>query len=235
MCTIQEYSNSFTTRKGPNAPTQDGLYQQLLANNKTWTVIDRGDPDSYFAIWDFIRYIGQGEVFEEQCKLLQEVWEDMALGNSEQGDEKLLNLVMKDYPTKKKMFDLVEALIYCIVPFNATAFNPALAQQFGRVVKAAAVAQLTEIQDNPLDFVNAGFENLKKFETSKDSSQPETPLFQLIEGNIGYERAKEILTDISSEQWMTSFTYSDRRWEPIIIEKGKHAKQPELFSLNNRF
>ena len=215
--------------KGPNAPTQDGLYQQLLANNKTWTVIDRGDPDSYFAIWDFIYYIGQGQVFDEQCKLLQTVWEDMALGNSERGDDKLLNAVMKDYPTKRKMFDLVEALIYCIVPSNTAVFNPALAQQFGRVVKAAAGAQFIEIQDDPTDFINAGFEKLNRDKRSEGILQPETPLFQLIEGNIGYKRSKEILIDISSEQWVTSFIYSDRRWEPIIIEKGKQLKIPQLF------
>ena len=67
MSTHFSFTNSFSISfAGPNAATQDDLYQMLNTNNRTWTVIDRGEPDSYFAIWDFISYIGQGGILRDQ-------------------------------------------------------------------------------------------------------------------------------------------------------------------------
>lgn len=66
-------------------------------------MIDRGEPDSYFAIWDFIGYIGQGGILRDQCQLLREVWEEMALTNSAGTDQQLLNIVMRDYDVKRDM------------------------------------------------------------------------------------------------------------------------------------
>jgi len=86
---------------GPNAATQDELYQMLNSNNRTWTVIDRGETDSYLAIWDFVDYTQQGESLQEQCNLLKEVWEEMALTNSHGRSSKLLDEVMSDYAEKK--------------------------------------------------------------------------------------------------------------------------------------
>jgi hypothetical protein len=39
---------------GPKAKTADGLYQQLMKNNATWTIIDRGETSSYLPIWELM-------------------------------------------------------------------------------------------------------------------------------------------------------------------------------------
>lgn len=39
---------------GPKAKTSDDLYQQLMRNNATWTIIDRGEEDTYLPIWELM-------------------------------------------------------------------------------------------------------------------------------------------------------------------------------------
>lgn len=113
-----------------------------MANNATWTIIDRGEPESYFAIWDLVDYIGQGVMLKEECKLLREVWEEMALANSanfaEDGDSRnaLLDIVMKNYDVKQTMYNFVQALIFCLVPKKGHLFDAELAKNFEMVVKA---------------------------------------------------------------------------------------------------
>ena len=133
-------------QKGPNAPTQDSLNQQLMSNNATWAVIDRGEPDSYLAIWDFIEYMGQGGMLERQCKLLKNTWEEMALeNNSLQNPNLTLTIVMRDFEIKKKLREFVQALIFCIVPTREGPFryNSVLANQFQKVVEAAVESHYT--------------------------------------------------------------------------------------------
>lgn len=125
---------------GPNAATPDSMYEQLMSNNATWTIIDRGEPDSYFAIWDLIDYIGQGGTFKEQVKWLKNTWEELALANSYVENHYLLEKLMEDYPLKKRMVDLVGALASCIVPKKGL-FTGELAEQFEMVVLAAVEAQ----------------------------------------------------------------------------------------------
>jgi hypothetical protein len=88
------------------AATQDDFYQQLMSNNGTWAVIDRGEPESYLAIWDLIDYVGQGGLFQKQITLLQLVWEETALANVTNSE--LLSHMMPRYQTKKSMFEFVK-------------------------------------------------------------------------------------------------------------------------------
>ena len=39
---------------GPKAKTADGLYQQLMKNNATWTIIDKDENISYLPIWELM-------------------------------------------------------------------------------------------------------------------------------------------------------------------------------------
>jgi len=66
------------------------MHQQILNNNATWAVIDRGQPNSFVPIWKLIDMTGQGSNYSEEVKLLKEQWEEMALTNtsSKQVDDK---------------------------------------------------------------------------------------------------------------------------------------------------
>ena len=179
---------------GPNAATQDALYQQLNSNNATWTIIDRGEPESYLAIWDVIDYIGQGVLLKDECKLLREVWEEMALANSanfaDSGDSRnaLLDIVMKNYDVKQEMYNFVQALIYCLVPKKGHLFNANLAKNFEMVVKKGCQATSKGGIFDLNSFINEGaalaeddlsiesFENVDVTmeEDDKDGSEIET-------------------------------------------------------------
>lgn len=191
------------------------MYQQLMANNATWTVIDRGEPDSYFAIWDLIDYMGLGAIFEHECQLLRKVWEEVALSN-DLSESELLSFVMNDYDEKKKIFRFVHSLIYCMVPTNkAMLFDAAVAEQFGRVVQAA-MKKLIRV-DYPIDFIEVGFNELDK---ELDSGTVERK-FELIEENMGYELAKDLLFQINIEDRQNSFSYYTDTYTKAILEKGK--------------
>lgn len=206
---------------GPNAASQDDLYQQLMTNNATWTVIDRGESDSYFAIWDLVDYMGLGGTFQEQCKLLREVWEETALSN-DLNDSELLRLVMKDYDRKKRMFLFVQSLIYSLVPANGNfVFDASLADQFAEVVKAAVNLQYSSMRsDTPLDFIDAGFNHLSINDIDRK--------FELVMDNEGYDVANEILLDTKIEDWRNSFTYYTDAYTMAILEKGSVSHLLEM-------
>ena len=131
-----------------------------MSNNATWTIIDRGEPDSYFAIWDLIDYMGQGTILSENCRLLKEVWEENALTNSYgNGSAELLESVMPDYMVKKQMVDFVQGLIYCLVPTDGNSFNADLAQQFEEVVTKGFESMSRKLSSTPLEFIEQGLRN----------------------------------------------------------------------------
>jgi len=205
---------------GPNAATPDDCYQQVMSNNATWTIIDRGEPDSYFAIWDLIDYMGQGSILNEHCRLLKEVWEENALTNSYgNGSAELLESVMPDYTVKKQMIDFVQGLIYCLAPIDGNSFNSDLAQQFKEVVTKGFVSMSSKLSSTPAEFIEEGYNNLKQSCAADDV----VPLkFEVVSGNIGYATAKKILADsIDITAWSTSFKYFTNYYTNIILKKAE--------------
>jgi hypothetical protein len=193
--------------KGPNACTPDDMYQQLMSNNATWNVIDRGETSSYMAVWDLIDYVGQGGLFEQQIKLLQTSWEEMAL-TSEFNDTQLLRSLITDYDCKKSMFDFVQNLIMCIPPFN----DQVHVDQFKAVVTNAVQAQQTVLQSNPTAFINAGFQ---KFDSN---IKP----FQLAENSLEYRKAAGMMCGYSKEDWANSFKYYNV-FSSTFMDRGKSS------------
>lgn len=146
-----------------------------MNNNATWTVIDRGEPDSYFAIWDLVDYLGSGGMLKDECKLLREAWEEMALTNSAvakgaSGSNELLEIVMRDYDIKLKMYNFVQALIFCLVPKSGCRYDADLADNFEKVLKSgcSAITSNGGIFD-PKQLIEKGVELLKE-KTTKGAS-----------------------------------------------------------------
>ena len=146
-----------------------------MNNNATWTVIDRGEPDSYFAIWDLVGYLGSGGMLTDECKLLREAWEEMALTNSAvakgvDGSNELLEIVMRDYDIKLKMYNFVQALIFCLVPKSGCRYDADLADNFEKVIKSGCSAITSDggIFD-PKQLIEKGVELLKE-KTTKGAS-----------------------------------------------------------------
>lgn len=192
------------------------MYEQLMSNNATWTIIDRGEPDSYFSIWDLIDYIGQGGTFKEQVKWLKNTWEELALANSYVENHYLLEKLMEDYPLKKRMVDLVGALASCIVPKNGV-FTAELAEQFEMVVLAAVEAQKNnQISTSPNDFIDAGFGGAKIDDDDR--------LFFIVNNCEIYEEVQEYIEEFDSRDWGL-FIYHSSRWKAEILEKGKYTNE----------
>ena len=196
-----------------------------MSNNATWTIIDRGEPDSYFAIWDLIDYMGQGTILSENCRLLKEVWEENALTNSYgNGSAELLESVMPDYMVKKQMVDFVQGLIYCLVPTDGNSFNADLAQQFEEVVTKGFESMKSKLSSTPLEFIEQGFKKLNE-DRIKNGDPAVAEKFEVVRGNIGYLTAKKILADgIDISAWSTSFKYFTNYYTNIILKKGKEEE-----------
>ena len=200
---------------GPNAATQDMMYDQLMSNNATWTIIDRGEPGSYFPIWDLVDYIGQGGVLQEQCQLLREVWEGTALSKSISDNNDLLDIVMPNHSLKQNVFNFVDAIITCVVPTGATAglFTGALADQFGDVMKAAAEGQRSNgVKHNPTLFISAGF-------AGAGISAVDKRTFEIRPGSPAYQYANNFMLGASTEDW-AEFSYYTDIYRARILEKG---------------
>jgi len=213
---------SHVTCLGPNAPTQDSLYQQLMTNNASWSVIDRGESDSYLAIWDFIEFMGQGGLLKEQCILLQEVWEEKALVNSIGASRELLALVMVDHTLKYKMYNFVMDLIACMVLKNHSSFDSALAEQFKRVVeKGRSMMGCGDNLLTPINFISTAFLAIQE--------EGENIMFELVENVDAYDAAKETLTNAKNMDWLNSFTYYNDTFSSAIFEKGKPDYLVQLF------
>jgi len=217
---------STVTCFGPNAANQDMMYKQLMSNNATWTVIDRGEPSSYFAVWDLIDYMGQGGLLQEQVELLREVWQESALTKSSVyiGENALLSVVMDNYGSKKAMYDFVDNLVDCIVPTSPGIFTRKVADQFEAVVTEAAQLQAGDhVQDNPELFITKGFEKLQKVEESKrDENIVYTHLlFKVVEGTPPYRAAEAILLNARNTDWANHFSYYSGTFNSKIMEKGK--------------
>ncbi len=191
------------------------MYQHLMSNNATWTIIDRGEPGSYFAIWDLVDYMGQGVVLQNQCKLLREVWEGMALSKSLYRENDLLKTLMKDYSSKKNIADFVEALIVCLVPKNVYGFFTAsLAEQFEAVVRAAASCQSAMRSNDPLAFIRVGFEVL-----SDEDPENSAATFELVPECPAYHQAMSFFLSASDKDW-DEFCYYSLTYKSSILEKG---------------
>lgn len=189
-----------------------------MTNNATWTVIDRGDPDSYFAIWDLIDYMGQGGLLKEQCDLLREVWEEMALSHSRGASVELLSQVMKNYDEKLSMYNFVKQLITCMVVKNHGGFDSELVDQFKRVVEkgASILAGGQETVSNPIEFIN------KAYSAILEENEEERPLtFELVADIAPYDAAKETLVKMKNSDWTKYFTYFEDTFATAILEKGK--------------
>lgn len=204
---------------GPNAATQDDLYLQLMSNNRTWTVIDRGEPDSYFAIWDLVDYLGQGGLLKEECKLLREVWEEMAISNSISFDgnyksNMLLSIVMRNYDEKLKLYNFVQSLIYCLVPKNGFRYDSSFAKNFEQVL-LSSIKEITASIFDPNDLVQAGVESIQEDDSTFELK------FELVKGNEGYDLAMEILNDTSINDWNNYFTYYSDTFAASIVNKGE--------------
>jgi len=207
---------SHVTCYGPNAPTPDSLYQQLMTNNATWAVIDRGEPDSYFAIWDLVDYIGQGRLLREQCKLLREVWEEMALKNSQGASKELLDVVMKNAEWKQESYDFVMNLIACMVPKNHAGFDSYLSEQFERVVVNAvkSIVAGDSSPANPNEFILNGFNSMHE----GMEENVELIKFELVNDTVPYDLAEEFLLNTKNSAWR-DFTYYGDTFASEILEK----------------
>jgi hypothetical protein len=222
---IDRYSSSsfflttYTCSIGPNAPTPDSLYQQLMNNNATWTVIDRGEPESYFAIWDLIDYMGQGGQLIEQCQLLREVWEEMALSNSPGGRKELLESLMKNSKKKQRMYNFVQHLIDCLVPNNHVGFDSDLAEQFETALKNGVDIlkeggeDATEIFMDPSKLIERGLEALVG----------EEPKFELVKDTTPYDLAVDIMLETKNTDWSEYFVYYSDTFTSQILEKGERT------------
>lgn len=202
-----------------------------MTNNATWTVIDRGDPDSYFAIWDLIDYMGQGGLLKEQCNLLREVWEEMALSNSRGASVELLSQVMKNYDEKLSMYNFVKELIACMVVKNHGGFDSELVDQFKRVVEKGVeiLAGGQEAVSDPIKFVEKAHNALK--ENGKD----ENLMFELVADIAPYDAAKETLVNMKNSDWTKYFTYYEDTFATAILEKGKSMSIFIIINLSSRY
>lgn len=159
-------------------------------------------------------YTGQGVLFHEECQLLKETWEGLALQNSG-GDNEIIREIMTDYDVKANMFAFINSMINCLVPKNLGLFTGNLAKQFEEVMRAAAKAQASgEAKDDPKEFIYGGLAQLPKI------SEDEV-LFEIIDGNPWYEEARRLILDFRSEEWASSFTYHAGPNLSNILEKGK--------------
>jgi len=205
------------TSIGPNAPTPDSLFQQLMNNNATWTVIDRGEPGSYFSIWDLVDYMGQGGHLQDQCDLLREVWEEMALSNSPGGSKELLEMVMKNSKEKQMMYDFVQHLIDSMVPKNHVGFDSDLADQFERALKKGVDIlkggeYAAEVSGNPSELFERSLEELD-----------EEAKFELVKGTAPYDLAADIMLEAKSTDWSKYFVYYSDTFASEILEKGERT------------
>ena len=200
---------------GPNAATQDMMYDQLMSNNATWTIIDRGEPGSYFPIWDLVDYIGQGGVLQEQCQMLREVWEGTALSKSISDNNDLLDIVMPNHSLKQNVFNFVDAIIACVVPTGVTAglFTGALADQFEEVMREAAKSQRSkEVKHDPTSFISAGF-------AGAGISAVDKQTFAIRKDSPAYQYANNFMLGASTEDW-AEFSYYTDIYRARILEKG---------------
>jgi hypothetical protein len=186
-----------------------------MANNATWTIIDRGEPDSYFAIWDLVDYMGQGTLLKDQCQLLKETWEMYALTNSYGNQSvELVSAVMRDYYHKKQMFNFVQALIDCLRPIKENRFDILLCNQFEDVVKKGFEAINDTAIINPTHFIQEGFKRA-------DDIDPGEEKFEVYPFFDGYTTAEEILLKADRNEWSNSFTYYTESYRNSIMQKGK--------------
>ena len=65
-------SYTFSSQSLGPATTNPAAFPNLLANNSTWALIDRGSPNAYIPIWELIRDLGSD--FEEAAKILENTW-----------------------------------------------------------------------------------------------------------------------------------------------------------------
>lgn len=199
-----------------------------MSNNATWTVIDRGEPSSYFAVWDLIDYMGQGGMLQDEANLLKEVWQESALTKSSSylGENALLSVVMDNYGSKKAMYDFVDNLVDCIVPTSPGIFTREVADQFEAVLKAARIAQSgNQVQDDPEQFIEAGFEKLKEDKPNMKRS------FAVVKGIPSYRAAEAILLNARNTDWANHFSYYSGTFNSKIMEKGELYRMPVARSI----
>uniref|UniRef100_A0A7S4S2X3 Fucolectin tachylectin-4 pentraxin-1 domain-containing protein n=1 Tax=Ditylum brightwellii TaxID=49249 RepID=A0A7S4S2X3_9STRA len=211
---------------GPNAATHDSFYQQLMTNNATWTVIDRGEPTSYFAVWDLIDYMGQGDYFSRQCDLLKAEWKSMALKNMQAnpGDAELLAELWTFGPLEPvlEVSKFLSNLASCLVPVDMGTFDSNLANQFESVVKLAALAAKEDpsVTFSPKEFIEAGSAGTEKLKFSVFENCPE------------YEVTKALMSSFTPSHWSCFDLAFTETVKNAVISLGKRDR---LFNLCKRY
>lgn len=67
-----DVSYTFSSQAMGPATANPASFSQLLKNNSTWALIDRGSTNAYLPIWELIR--GLGDDFEAAAAILEKTW-----------------------------------------------------------------------------------------------------------------------------------------------------------------
>lgn len=214
---IQAYVGRYIHSKiGPNATTMADFYQQLSTNNATWTIIDRGEPESYVAVWELLDYIGQGVTLVEVRSHLKAAWEYLAIHNSDQEglDDELLELLIQNVEGKKNVYKFFNSIISCLVSKKGI-IDKDVCTQFEDVMKKAIESQKNSFASSPKNFIENGYELLKKDEKNDEL----VLLFNLDENCTSYFEANNQLAKMSLSD-LEDFTYNFDEAKEKIAEKG---------------
>lgn len=179
-------------------------------------MIDRGDSNTYFSIWELIEFMNL-TAFEKQCKLLKAQWMRMALDNYSKypRDQKLLiDLWQSSAASSAEVSAFMKALIGCLIPKKLAPFDNELAGQFERVVKSASARQNAVPALTPTQFIKAGFDDLPIDAANQ--------LFTLVEGTTEYELASAQMLAMTKVDFMEfGNTYNKQKNAKLILAKGK--------------
>ena len=154
------------------------LYEQVMKNDATWTVIDRGGPDFVFYKWGLSGLYGSRRILQRPVRLAERVMERNGTINSSGDSKELLEMVMK-----QMMYDCVQHLIDCLLPINHVGFDADLAEQFGKALKEVVDLleggeHATEVSGNPSKLIERALETFG-----------ERAKFDLVEGTTPYDLA----------------------------------------------
>ena len=83
---------------GPLASNPE-TFEQFLAYDSTWAIIDRGPPEGYLPVWHLLRR--QGNEFQSAADILEKTWNEDEKKQRKKWEEKI-QIVKSDEGTKKQ-------------------------------------------------------------------------------------------------------------------------------------
>ena len=178
-------------------------------------MIDRGEPQSYFPIWELVEYITQGSYLTSQVKTLKNAWQNCALENSTSENNEFLKVLYPDGVVeregKEAILTFLRSLVACLIPSKLGRFDSNLADQFATVVEKYIKTENINVM-GPDKFIEEAFENTN-----------ENRKFTLCEDCPEFENAAFLLMSISHDQWESEKNMDvQHATKKIILNKGEN-------------